>query len=91
LKPIQIEIFTSPGCTRCTRVLGVLQGIVADLGEDQIQWRKVNVLDELDHAVQLGVLSMPAIAIDGELVFTVHPSPEKFRATLQERLNRRAS
>ena len=86
MKRIQIEVFSSPGCSRCGQVFDVLQTITQEFGAERIEWREVNVLDELDYAVGLGVLSMPAIAIDGELVFKSHPSAVKLRDALQERL-----
>ncbi len=86
MKRIQIEVFSSPGCSRCGQVFDVLQTITQELGAERIEWREVNVLDELDYAVELGVLSMPAIAIDGELVFKSHPSARKLREALETRL-----
>ena len=86
MKPVQIEVFSSPGCSRCGQVFDLLQTITRELGAERIEWREVNVLDELDYAVELGVLSMPAIAIDGELVFKSHPSAGKLREVLETRL-----
>ena len=86
VKPIKIEVFSSPGCTQCSHVLQVLESVEDELGAESIEWRKVNVLDELEYAVELGVLSMPAIAIDGELVFKSHPSARKLRDALDVRL-----
>ncbi len=86
MKRIQIEVFSSPGCSRCGQVFDVLQTITQELGAERIEWREVNVLDELEYAVELGVLSMPAIAIDGELVFKSHPSAGKLREVLETRL-----
>jgi len=86
VRPIQIEVFSSPGCNRCGQVFDLLQTITRELGAGRIDWREVNVLDELDYAVELGVLSMPAIAIDGELVFRSHPSAGKLRDVLEARL-----
>lgn len=86
VKPIKVELFSSPGCIRCGEVFELLQTITRDFGDGGIEWREVNVLDELDHAVELGVLSMPAIAIDGELVFSSHPSARKLRKVLEQRL-----
>jgi predicted thioredoxin/glutaredoxin len=37
--------------------------------------------------VDLGIMSSPAIAIDGELVFSSLPSADKLRAALSHRLN----
>ncbi len=64
----------------------MLEAITRDFGTECIEWREVNVLDELEYAVELGVLSMPAIAIDGELVFKSHPSARKLRDALDVRL-----
>ncbi|KRT56653.1 Thioredoxin domain, partial [endosymbiont of Ridgeia piscesae] len=51
----------------------------------------VNVLEELDYAVQIGVLATPAIAIDGELVFTALPSEKRLRQTLQQCIDHSSS
>ena len=83
---IKVEVFSSPGCSQCARAKAELRKIVDEFGGDQIQWRDVNVLDEMDYAVRLGVLSTPAIVINGELVFTKLPSEKRLRATLEERL-----
>ncbi len=82
---IKIEVFSSPGCGKCGHAKTILQKLAQELGG--IEWREVNVLEELDYAVALGVLSTPAIAIDGELVFAGLPSAAKLRADLEARLN----
>lgn len=51
----------------------------------ELEWRDVNVLDEMDYAVDRGVLSLPAIVIDGELVFSSLPTPHQLRAALDRR------
>ena len=83
---IKIEIFSSPGCGKCGHAKEVLRKLADEMGGDKIQWREVNILDEMDHAVQLGVLSTPSISIDNELVFTSLPSVKKLRAELEHRL-----
>jgi len=83
---IQIEVFSSPGCDRCGRASEMLRKITDELASERIKWREVDVVEELDYAVELGVLSMPSIAIDGKLVFKSQPSAEKLRAALETRL-----
>jgi len=83
---IKVDIFSSPGCSKCSHTKEILRKLVEELGGDAIQWREVNILDEIDHAVQLGVLSTPAISINDELVFTSLPSVGKLRAELLVRL-----
>ena len=50
--------------------------------QNNVVWRDVNVLEELDYAVTLGVLSMPAVAVNGALKFSSLPTPEQLRAAL---------
>ncbi len=85
---IKVEVFSAPGCSKCSHAKSVLQKLVSELGENKIQWREVNILDELDYAVELGVLTTPAIAINDELMFTGLPSAKKLRAELESRLAR---
>jgi glutaredoxin len=84
---VKVEVFSSPGCGKCGHAKALLKRLAAELGD--IEWREVNVLDELDYAVRLGVLSTPAIAINGRLLFTTLPSARKLRAALEERLEER--
>jgi glutaredoxin len=83
---IQVEIFTAPGCGKCARVKEVLNSVLAGWAGNCIDWHEVDILDELDYAVSLRVLAIPAIAIDGELVFTVSPSARDLRRALEQRI-----
>jgi len=80
---VKIELIAAPGCSKCAVAQQQLRAIAtAVLGENEVVWREVNVLKELDYAVSLGVLSMPAIAVNGELKFSSLPTPEQFRTML---------
>jgi len=83
---VKIEVFSSPGCGKCGHAKEILRKMADELGGDKIHWREVNILDELDHAVKLGVLSTPAIAINDILVFTSLPTVKKLRAELLNQL-----
>jgi len=80
---VKIEVIAAPGCKKCASAQDELRAVAASvLGEGRLVWREVNVLEELDYAVSLGVLAMPAIAVNGELKFSSLPTPEQFRAVL---------
>ena len=83
---IKVEVFSSPGCGKCMQAKAVLKAISEEMGQDKVTWREVNILDEMDYAVDLGVMSTPAIAIDGKLVFSSLPSAAKLRSELDKRL-----
>jgi thioredoxin 1 len=83
---LKVEVFSSPGCGKCTQAKNMLKAIVEEMGQGRITWRDVNILEEMDYAVELGVMSSPAIAIDSKLAFSSLPSPDKLRAELSKRL-----
>lgn len=87
---MKIEVFSSPGCAKCGHAKDVLKKVAEEVGGGRIEWREVNVLDEMDYAVRLGVLSTPAIAVNGELLFTSLPSERKLRQTLERMLREEA-
>ena len=84
---IKIETFYAPGCERCAAVRDALKSVCEQFGANRVAWREVDVLKETDYAVQLGVMSPPSIAIDGELVFPALPSPDRLRREIEGRLD----
>ena len=88
---IKVEVFSTPGCSRCERDRESLRAVTRSFGESTVDWRDINVLDELDYAVELGVLVPPSMAIDGELVFPRLPSAEKLREELARRVRNRSA
>jgi predicted thioredoxin/glutaredoxin len=82
---MKVELFHAPGCSRCAAAREDLKA-AAMAARAEVEWREINVLDEMDYAVERGVLSLPAIVIDGELVFSVLPTPRQLRAALRRRI-----
>ena len=83
---IKVEVFSSPGCGKCGHAREMLRRLAEEIGTGRIAWREINVLEEMDYAVSLGVLSTPAIAINGKLEFTSLPSAKKLRQALEKQL-----
>jgi thioredoxin 1 len=85
---MKVELFYSPGCPECAAAHATLrtaaQGAIKDL-----EWRELNVLEELDYATLLGVITLPSIAVNGELVFTSLPTGEQLREALLRRAGER--
>ena len=80
---VKIEVIAAPGCKKCEGAQHHLRAMATSvLGEENLDWREVNVLEELDYAVALGVLTMPAIAVNGELMCSALPTPAQFRELL---------
>lgn len=83
---IKVELISSSGCKRCEHARGELKAIAREVAEDKLVWRDVDVLDELDYAVGLGVLTLPSVAINGKLAFASLPTVEQLRAELAKYL-----
>lgn len=89
--PILVEVLTAFGCGHCLKAQALVQSVVGDFQENQVHYRAVNVVEEIDYAVELQVLSTPAVAIDGILVFASLPSPKKLRTAIEARLQVRGA
>jgi glutaredoxin len=81
---MKIEIFYTPGCSECVAAHATLRKVAQESVKD-LEWRELNVLDDLDYAVELGVLTLPSMAVDGELVFTSMPTVAQLREALRKR------
>ncbi len=81
---MKVEMFYAPGCPECVAAHAKLRAALQEVLRD-LEWREVNVPDDLDHAVELGVMTLPSIVIDGELVFSSMPTVAQMRGALIER------
>ncbi len=82
---IKVDVISSPNCGKCVAARDELKAVAAEVARDALEWRDISVLDELDYAVSLGVLTLPAVAINGELVFSSLPTAAQLRAELIKR------
>lgn len=85
---IKVELFSTPGCSKCAEAKEALKTVIRDVGQGRIAVREVDLLEEMDYAVELGLMSSGGIAIDGKLVFPRLPSAERLREELLKRLRR---
>lgn len=81
---MKVEMFHAAGCSACVAAHDELRTAAQEVVKD-LDWRELNVADELDYAVELGVMTLPSIVIDGELVFKSMPTVKQFRAALAAR------
>ena len=85
---VEVEVLTTTACERCLHGLRLVESVLAEPAFVGVRWRRVDVVTEIDHAVELGCMAVPAIAIAGELVFSSLPSASRLRQVLRERLGR---
>ena len=87
-RTVKVELFTADFCSRCRSAKTALLGAIEDLGRERFELRLLDVVEEIDHAVALGVRATPAIAVDGELVHPARPTVDRFRMILRDHLAR---
>lgn len=81
---MKIELFHTAGCRSCAAARDDLRAI-AERSAPGVVWSDVDAAAELDYLVEVGVMSLPALAIDGELVFSSLPTPSQLAQELQRR------
>ena len=74
-----IEVL-GPGCARCHETHRVVQHVVDEAKLDCVVQKSTSI----DRMIELGVLSVPAIAFDGKVVLSGRiPEPEDVRRLLR--------
>ena len=87
MSEVYVEEFMSPGCVGCPAVQEMLKRLSEELDGD-ITVEEVDITVDTTRAAQYGVMSVPAIAINGELKFMGVPKKEELKKALQEELNK---
>jgi len=80
-----IEMFTSPGCANCPAVKKMLKELSDELVGD-ITIEEVDITVDPTRAAQYGLMSVPAVAINGILKFVGVPKKEELKKAITEEL-----
>ena len=81
---MKVELFQSAGCKRCAAARDELKAL-AERTVPGVEWRIVDAAVDLDYAVAVGVMSLPAVAVDGQLVFSSLPTSDQLSRELLRR------
>lgn len=81
---MKVELFQTDGCKSCKAMRETLKS-VAETAVPGVIWRDVDVTAELDYAIEVGVLSLPSMVVDGVLAFSSLPTPAQLTKELQRR------
>lgn len=80
-KRLSVELLFAGGCARCAEARDALRQ--AAQSTPGVDWKEIDVAKEPARAAGLGVVSTPAVAIGGELVFTTLPSAAELREAVR--------
>jgi predicted thioredoxin/glutaredoxin len=78
---MKVEFFYAGGCGSCSGSREELAA-AARRSDSSVEWREFDAAKELDYAVELGVTSLPAVAVDGQLVVLPFVTPEHLSKVL---------
>ncbi len=81
---VTVDLLHIPGCARCADSREDLRMAARAVAADELIWRDLDVIEHMDYAVTLGVLTLPAVAINGHLVFSSLPTPDQLRRALAD-------
>jgi len=93
-KPSQIviEVFSASACNRCVKAKQEIVQLVEQLNRDlpltnrnkvrMIRYQDIDVVDNIDRAVALGILTTPSIVINDQLIYTNMPPISDLKAKL---------
>lgn len=80
--PVEIELFYSPHCQRCAAARRRVRALLAAPADRKFIYYERNVLENLERAVEMGVIATPALVIGGRLVNTGGWREARLRALL---------
>jgi hypothetical protein len=81
---VRVELLHIPGCVRCADSREALRKAARAVAGDELVWRELDVIEHMDYAVSLGVLTLPAVAINGHLAFSSLPTPDQLQRALAD-------
>jgi len=85
MEEVYVEEFMSPGCVGCPAVKEMLEELSNEFGEKLIV-EEVDITLDTARAAQYGIMSVPAIAINGILKFMGVPGKEELTKAILEEL-----
>jgi len=72
---IKIELFSSNLCSNCVKTRQNLTDLVTELGSDNFDLKFIDVVENIDYSVEMGVLTTPSLAVENKLL--ADPIPQK--------------
>lgn len=78
----RVQVLMTPGCAKCPETEEVVDEVVAEF--DGVDWEEVDISEDPGRGTELGVLSVPAVVVDGEVFGTGVPDRDELRDRVQQ-------
>lgn len=80
-KMARILVLSTPGCAGCARTKRLVAHVVSEF--PALDWEEVDLTEQPEVAAEYGIMSVPAVVIDGRLAFTSVPKEDALRQKLE--------
>jgi thioredoxin 1 len=87
MEEVYVEEFMSPGCVGCPAVKEMLEDLSGEFG-DKLTVEEVDITVDTTRAAQYGIMSVPAVVVNGILKFIGVPGKEELKKAILEELER---
>ena len=86
MEEVYIEEFMSPGCVGCPAVKEMLEELSIEF-KDKLIVEEVDITVDTTRATQYGIMSVPAVVINGILKFMDVPDKEELKKAIMEEMD----
>ncbi len=90
---ISVEVFSSFACNRCQQAKDEIQQLIINLQQEFpcicFKYNEVDVVENIDRAVSLAILTVPSIVINGEKYFNSMPALSELNKQLLMLINQK--
>ncbi len=81
---VVVELLESNFCPKCAVVKDRVEKVAKEMG---VKVRLLDPIEDVDRIVELGILTSPAVVVNGKVKFAgVVPTEEKIRKAIEEEL-----
>jgi len=87
MEEVYVEEFMSPGCVGCPAVKAMLKELSIEF-EGKLIIEELDITVDTARAMQYGIMSVPAVAINGILKFVGVPGKEDLKNAILEEIGR---
>jgi thioredoxin 1 len=89
MEEVYVEEFMSPGCVGCPAVQEMLKELSIEF-KGKLIVEEVDITVDTARATQYGIMSVPAVAVNGILKFVGVPGKEELKKAILEELEEQA-
>jgi len=77
----RVQVLSTPGCAGCDQIKRLIAKVLIEF--PGIDWEEIDLTEHPELAARYGIMSVPAVVIDGKLELAHMPKEERLRQKIQ--------